>query len=196
MGHCNLLLSHPFCIDILQYLFANVKHEFQNVPNIGFGAQTPCKCSEPIVLKINFSPRAHTHTPAVRWQFYWKSHNSPSCHSFCTRGQKLTGCTPSTSQFGLGDNPHAPNSPTFPSIRASKPPETRTFPTNPGRNPSWEFSVFGRKLPTSARGVGEREVLGCRECVGVRVTTRVQSAVRRRRAGMKNRDWRRQSLPL
>ena len=35
-------------------------------------------------------------------------------------------------------------------------------------------------MAVGARGVGEREVLGCRECVGARVSTRVQSAVRKR----------------
>ena len=101
--------------------------------------------------------------PLAFCQIRWKSHNSPSCHSFCTRGQKLTGCTPSTSQFGLGDNPHAPNFTTFPSIRASKPPETQTVIPNPGRNPCWEFSSELAELTTRAvRGTSEGQSVGAR----------------------------------
>ena len=138
------------------------------MPNFKFNPLTPCNRSGQIVPKIKFVPQFLRSLPSgpLRFslfafrlrprplafcQIYWKSHNSPSYHSFCTRGQNLTGCTPSTSQFGLGANPHAPNSPTFFPNRAPETPETRTFPTNPGRNPCWEFSPECGNLTTRAR---------------------------------------------
>ena len=191
-------------------MHANVKHEFQNVPNFSFRPQTPCNRSEQTVPKIKFAPQFLRSLPsgplrfslfAFRFrprpldfcQIYWKSHNSPSYHSFCTRGQNLTGCTPSTSQFGLGANPHAPNSPTFPSIRASEPPETQTVIPNPGRNPCWEFSRVCGNLTTRAR---RRQARGAQAEVKVRGARGGRRSRCMGRAGMKNRDWRSKSLPL
>ena len=131
------------------------------VQNVLYQKSNSCPSSSALcpqaLSAFRFSHFAFRLRPLDFCQIYWKSHNSPSYHSFCTRGQNLTGCTPSTSQFGLGANPHAPNSPTFFPNRAPETPETRTFPTNPGRNPCWEFSPECGNLTTRARRGGGRE---------------------------------------